>query len=109
MKIDFTKNDKVVCVDATPIPHYNGTICDYLFPGGFIEEQAVYCVCDIVEPAPGRIGLVLQGVPCIRSGIENGWSAARFRQIESAHQSERVYEFAEPSDTRTELLRREGA
>ena len=77
-------SDKVVCIDATPIPAKSGkgrTILDFVLPFGFVEEGKVYCV----ESARVRHDLTLElglvGKPIIVDGRDVFWNSARFRWV----------------------------
>lgn len=80
---------KATCVDATPIPHFYGTIIDYRFPNGFIEEGETYEVIGIVNR--GARGYILSGKPVIGvNGIELGWSPKRFKIVASEVNAEKL-------------------
>ena len=59
----FKPNDKVVCIDATPIPigAPNNTYQDFEFPDGYIEEGTVYCVESVVTARQGGESLHITG------------------------------------------------
>jgi hypothetical protein len=83
--------DKVVCIDATPIPTHAGTILDYSFPCGYIEEGSIYCVAGLGHSRPrGQfVRLFIVGKPVIQtSGGDLGWHPGRFRLIAELRVSE---------------------
>ena len=92
-------NDRVVCIDATPIPiNAPGfSLPDFAFPGGFIEEGAVYCIADAYERPDGPIAVTLVGHPVLLRGHEIAWNAERFRKLKgNANSLTRIRE--EPQD-----------
>ena len=77
-------NDKVICIDATPIPigAKGHDITDFTFPGGFISEGSIYCVGRVkVNLAPFSSSIQLVGKPVILQGEEVTWNSQRFRRI----------------------------
>ena len=76
-------NDRVICIDATPVP-FNGRghgFSDFSYPGGYIVEGAIYCVEDVESHPEGVAGLHLVGHPVLVCGRPCTWSALRFRKI----------------------------
>ncbi len=85
----FQPNDKVVCIDATPIPIYlppgvSAAISNFTFPNGAIKEGGVYCVLDCLSQTPGGDKVYLVGKPVYLYGEEVSWSSLRFRKIDQA-------------------------
>ena len=92
----FQPNDKVVCIDATPIPGYlppgiSATISDFDIPGGMIKEGAIYCVLAAHSHA-SDYAVYLVGKPIFCFGKEVSWSGYRFRKIDhnSTQQKKRL-------------------
>lgn len=88
----FRANDKVVCIDATPLPRYcprEYTTLDCSFPGGYIEEGAIYCVADVGLGGDGHAALRLVGKPIFLLDTEVTWNGQRFRKIEHHRQTQR--------------------
>ncbi|MGB6223028.1 hypothetical protein [Haloferula sp.] len=83
---EIHKGDRVVCIDATPIPispnGLSGT--DFTFPGGFIAEGDVYFVSTVAKDYRGGQTLRLVGHPVLACGREVHWNGLRFRKL-SAH------------------------
>ena len=80
----FRPNDKVVCIDATPIPAKCGTgstIRDFVLPGGFVEEGKVYCIESARVRHDLSMGLGLVGKPIIVNGKDVFWNYKRFRLV----------------------------
>ena len=87
----FKPNDKVVCIDATPIPIYippgvSASVSDFFLPGGFIKEGSVYCVLDCHSRGIGGDAVYLAGKPVYLHGKEVSWSSHRFRKLEKKKQ-----------------------
>ena len=82
---EFHTNAKVVCVDATPLPiNVSGAVrTEFSFPGGFLEEGAVYCVTRVSASSDGNAGLFLAGIQVIYRGFEIAWNSQRFRLVHS--------------------------
>lgn len=79
--------DKVVCVDATPLPNISprdSELDEYLFPDGFIEEGAIYCIDQAFphKKHPGVYRVFLVGKTIIFRGEEVGWHSHRFRKLD---------------------------
>jgi hypothetical protein len=51
----FNPNDKVFCIDATPIPigAAGTSLADFSFPHGYIEEGHIYCIQSTGRGATG--------------------------------------------------------
>ena len=76
--------DKVVCIDATPLPNFAPRDCelsDFVFPGGYIEEGCIYCVESVYEDN-GKYGVILVGKKIYYHDQEIGWLSSRFRKVE---------------------------
>ena len=86
----FKPNDKVVCIDATPIPigSPGDSYIDFDFPNGFIEEGAVYCVSGVRELWEGQ-ALFLVGPCAVKKGEIIPWNEQRFRKVERNKQSKK--------------------
>jgi hypothetical protein len=89
----FQINDKVVCIDATPIPIYlppgvSVAVSDFTFPDGAIKEGGVYCVLDCRSRTVGGDAVYLVGKPAYLDGKEVSWSSFRFRKID--HKSDQL-------------------
>lgn len=77
--------DKVVCIDATPMPMVAPRDCnlmEFSFPDGFLEEGKVYCIQDSIYKSDGFYSLFLVGKRIIFRGKVVGWCSDRFRKIE---------------------------
>ena len=83
-------NDRVVCVDATPIPINAPGFAfpDFSFPGGFIEEGVIYCIDKAYTRGNGTEAVTLVGHPVYLRGQEIAWNGMRFRRL--SEDSERV-------------------
>lgn len=81
---DFAAGCRVRCIDATPLPiNVPGSAAsDFSFPGGFIEEGALYVVEGVFPPVNGRARLMLEGMPVLHCGREIPWCGSRFRPLE---------------------------
>ena len=86
----FQPNDKVVCIDATPIPIYGlgYTLIDFNFPNGYIKEGSIYCVTEASTGSDGYGALRLAGKPVFLHDIEVEWNDQRFRKVE--HQKQKA-------------------
>lgn len=75
--------DKVICIDATPIPigAKGHDITDFSFPGGFISEGDIYCVTDVKICLNQAASLQLAGKPILFCGEKSAWNSGRFRKI----------------------------
>lgn len=81
--------DKVVCVDATPLPNFAPPDCElseFSFPDGFIEEGAIYCIDEVIPKEP-RDGILLIGKRVLFLGAEATWCSTRFRKLETTSNS----------------------
>lgn len=88
--------DKVVCIDATPLPNYaprDSDLSEFSFPDGFIEEGMIYCI-DETFMLFGELGLFLVGKRILCDGEEVGWLSRRFRKLEEIQQENEVHEAA---------------
>ena len=85
----FQRNDRIVCVDATPIPIDAPGSClsDFSYPSGYIEEGKVYCIERAYQTRRGNIGLILTGLPLFLKGKNSGWDQQRFRKLSSQSHS----------------------
>ena len=81
----FQPNDKVVCIDATPIPigAPNNTYQDFEFPDGYIKEGAVYNVEDVVTVQQSGESLYITGPYVLLNDRLVPWNGKRFRKVES--------------------------
>ena len=80
----FNPNDKIVCIDATPMPlncdrHLTGL--DFTFPNGFLEEGDVYCIQSVGKGSDGYPAIKLVGLPVFLLGQEVSWNGQRFRKV----------------------------
>ena len=100
----FQSNDKVVCIDATPIPigSPDTNFIDFTFPNGYIQEGSIYCVKTVVPAAGGGRALYLVGPAAVLDGIDIPWNGQRFRQVKrQRRQARRSAEQNQPlKDTR---------
>ncbi len=80
----FKPNDKVVCIDATPIPigAPNNSYQDFEFPNGYIEEGAVYCVRSVTLAKVGGQALHIVGPYVLLNNNPIPWNGQRFRKVE---------------------------
>ena len=80
----FKPNDKVVCIDATPIPigAPNNNYQDFEFPGGYIEEGTVYNVEDVVTVRQSGESLYITGPYVLLNNQLVPWNGKRFRKVE---------------------------
>jgi hypothetical protein len=81
--------DKVICVDATPLPNFaprDLELSEFVFPQGYIEEGAVYCVAQVMIDKKGHLGLFLVGKSILFRDSEVGWFSGRFRSLEEIQQ-----------------------
>ncbi len=88
----FQTNDKVVCIDATPLPLHcdrHFTTLDFSFPGGFIREGSIYCVTSVGTGSDSPAAIRLAGKPIFLHDIEVAWSGQRFRQVKRQRQQAR--------------------
>lgn len=88
------QGDKVVCIDATPMPMVAPRDCDLMefeFPDGFLEEGTVYCVQHSEYKSKGFYSLYLVGKRIVFRGVTVGWCSDRFRKLEE-NSSETVLE-----------------
>ena len=94
----FKPNDKVVCIDATPIPigAPNNTYQDFEFPNGYIEEGAVYCVCSVTLAKLGGQALHIVGPYVLLNNNPIPWNGQRFRKV--ARNKEKMKRRAENAD-----------
>ena len=78
-------NDKVVCIDATPIPMGapNNTYQDFEFPDGYIKEGTVYNVEDVVTVQQSGESLYITGPYVLLNDQHIPWNGQRFRKVES--------------------------
>jgi hypothetical protein len=67
-----------------PIHVPGAAAADFSFPGGFIEEGAIYCVSEAGRNSHGGWSLRLVGCPVIRGQTEIWWDGVRFRRLENA-------------------------
>lgn len=83
---EFCVGDRVMCVDATPLPvHVPGAVAsEFSFPGGFIEEGVVYCVVEVGRGPVTGMSLRLLGHPVIRGQTKIWWDGLRFRRLAKA-------------------------
>lgn len=82
--------DKVVCIDATPLPMIAPRDCDlseFSFPDGFIEEGAIYCIDGAIMRDHHVFRIYLVGKRILFRGEEVGWNSLRFRKL-SDHKAE---------------------
>jgi len=93
----FQANDKVVCIDATPIPigDPNHSFIDFTFPNGYIEEGSVYCVQSVVPSAGGCGALYLVGPRAMLRFQNVPWDNQRFRKV--THQKQKAKRSAKQS------------
>lgn len=79
----FAAGDRVRCIDATPLPINvaEAELSDFRFPGGFLEEGAIYCVRRVGTNSQGRPSLRLCGLPVFCQGEEINWDSLRFRKL----------------------------
>jgi hypothetical protein len=84
----FKPNDKVVCIDATPIPigAPNNNYQDFEFPGGYIEEGTFYCVRSVIMGRCGGESLDIVGPQVFLYGRPVPWNGLRFRKVEKNKQ-----------------------
>jgi hypothetical protein len=84
----FKPNDKVVCIDATPIPigAPNNTYQDFEFPNGYIEEGTVYCVRSVTLAKVGGQSLHIVGPYVFLNNEPVPWNCQRFRKVEKTKQ-----------------------
>ncbi|MDF1815257.1 MAG: hypothetical protein P1V20_23860 [Verrucomicrobiales bacterium] len=90
--------DKVVCIDATPLPNFaprDADIDEFTFPDGFIEEGAIYCIENVFEYRPEIYGYYLVGIRLLCGTQEYGWCSGRFRKIEPQRESRELTESRE--------------
>jgi hypothetical protein len=85
----FRPNDKIVCIDDTPIPVYlspgvSAAVSDFTFPYGGIKDGRIYCVLDCRSRTVGGDAVFLVGKPAYLDGEEVSWSSFRFRKIDQA-------------------------
>jgi hypothetical protein len=80
----FKPNDKVVCIDATPIPigAPNNSYQDFEFPNGYIEEGTVYCVRSVIMGRCGGESLDIVGPYVLLNNNPVPWNGQRFRKLE---------------------------
>jgi len=96
----FKPNDKVVCIDATPIPigAPNNSYQDFEFPNGYIEEGAVYNVEDVVAVRQSGESLYITGPSVLLNNQHIPWNGQRFRKVErNKEKMERKAENAVPA------------
>ena len=76
-------NDRVVCIDATPIPLNvpDTDFGDFTFPHGFLKEGQTYCVTAVIRGSDGQPGYRLAGLPILHDGGEIHLNGQRFRRI----------------------------
>ena len=81
----FKPNDKVVCIDATPIPigAPNNSYQDFEFPDGYIKEGSVYNVEDVVTVRQSGESLYITGPYVLLNNNPVPWNGQRFRKVES--------------------------
>ena len=84
--MNFQPNDKLVCVDDSPVPASHST-------SGMIAKGTVYCVTEVDGPYsehdPGGVRIV--GPLCFNHhGDESWWRANRFRRLEDVQNQNRV-------------------
>ena len=81
----FKPNDKVVCIDATPIPigAPNNNYQDFEFPDGYIEEGTVYNVEDVVAVRQSGESLYITGPYVLLNNQHIPWNGKRFRKLAS--------------------------
>tara|TARA_B110000483_G_C17889213_1_gene424801 strand:+ start:48 stop:485 length:438 start_codon:yes stop_codon:yes gene_type:complete len=79
----FRPNNKVVCIDSTPIPigSPNTSYIDFEFPEGYIQEGAVYCVRSVVPNLFGQPALFLVGPRAVLNNQTIPWNGQRFRKV----------------------------
>jgi len=79
----FQPNDKVVCIDATPIPigAPNNSYQDFEFPDGYIEEGTVYCVRSVTSAQVGGQALHITGPYVLLNDNLVPWNCQRFRKV----------------------------
>jgi len=85
----FKPNDKVVCIDDTPIPNFlppgvSAAFHDFTFPNGGIKEGGIYCILDCISSNDGGDKVYLVGKPVYLNGEEASWCSVRFRKIDQA-------------------------
>lgn len=87
----FQPNDKVVCIDTTPIPisSPDTSLIDFTFPNGYIQEGSMYCVEGVVPAIGGGSALYLVGPSAVLDGIDIPWNGQRFRQVKRQRQKVR--------------------
>jgi hypothetical protein len=80
----FKPNDKVVCIDATPIPigAPNNSYQDFKFPNGYIEEGTVYCVRSVIMGRCSGESLDIVGPYVLLNNNPVPWNGQRFRKLE---------------------------
>ncbi|MDB4055528.1 hypothetical protein N9496_06005 [Akkermansiaceae bacterium] len=87
----FKPNDKVVCIDATPIPigAPNNNYQDFEFPNGYIEEGTIYCVRSVIMGRCGGESLHIVGPYVLLNNNPVPWNGQRFRKVERNKQSKK--------------------
>ena len=90
----FQPNDKVVCIDATPIPigAPNNTYQDFEFPDGYIVEGTVYNVEDVITVQQSGESLYITGTYVLLNDQHIPWNGQRFRKVESNEESMKAKE-----------------
>ena len=80
----FQPNDKVVCIDATPIPigAPDNTYQDFEFPDGYIKEGTVYNVEDVITVQQSGESLYITGPYILLNKQPVPWNGQRFRKVE---------------------------
>ena len=80
----FKPNDKVVCIDATPIPigAPNNNYQDFEFPDGYIKEGTVYNVEDVVTVRQSGESVYITGPYVLLNNQLVPWNGQRFRKVE---------------------------
>jgi hypothetical protein len=80
----FKPNDKVVCIDATPIPigAPNNSYQDF----EYIQEGTVYCVRSVIMGRCGGESLDIVGPQVFLYGKPVPWNGLRFRKVERKKQ-----------------------
>ncbi|MEP4079955.1 hypothetical protein [Haloferula sp.] len=80
---NFVPDDRVVCIDATPIPFGapGYSHAEFSFPGGFLVEDQIYVVSDVSTDRQGDACLRLVGHPVIIRDYEVSWNGRRFRKV----------------------------
>ncbi len=73
-----------------PINVSGGTATDFSFPGGLLEEGAVYYVEWVGTNSTGRASLQLSGFPILHLGRCITWDSLRFRKVDPHERKDRA-------------------